>query len=52
MKRIIEDILPAHLGIEYWFWYITWEELERKYPTWQSIEDRELTWDGLETSVT
>ena len=30
IREIIEDILPAHLGIEYVFWYITWEELERK----------------------
>ena len=29
IREIIEDILPAHLGIEYVFWYITWEELER-----------------------
>ena len=26
IREIIEDILPAHLGIEYVFWYITWEE--------------------------
>lgn len=51
MRKIIEDILPPHLEIEYWFWYITWAELEEKFPTWQSIEDRELTWDQLETSV-
>ena len=51
MKKIIEDILPAHLGISYKFWFITWEELEEKFPTWQSIEEKNLTWTGLETSV-
>ena len=48
LKKIIEDILPAHLGIEYWFWYLTWEELERIFASWQDIEDRGLTWSELE----
>ena len=51
LKVIIEDILPTHLGITYHFWYLTWLELERKFPSWKSIEDRDLTWDGLETCV-
>lgn len=51
LKVIIEDILPAHLGIVYKFWFITWEELEEKFPTWQSIEDKRLSWNDLETSV-
>lgn len=51
ISRIIEDILPAHLLVEYVYWYITWEELERKISCWQDIEDRELTWEGLETLV-
>ena len=51
LTRIIEDILPAHLGIEYWFWYLTWGELEQKFSCWQDIEDRGLTWEGLETCV-
>ena len=51
LKKIIEDILPAHLGITYKFWFITWEELEEKFPTWLSIESQGLSWTGLETSV-
>lgn len=51
LKKIIEDILPAHLEIQYLFWYLTWAELERKFPCWQEIEERQLTWDGLETCV-
>lgn len=50
-KRIIEEILPAHVEIEYWFWYLTWAELESKFSCWQEIEDRNLTWEGLETCV-
>lgn len=51
LKKIIEDILPTHLLITYNFWYLTWMELERKFPSWRSIEERDLTWDGLETCV-
>lgn len=51
MKKIIEDILPAHLGITYKFWFLTWEELEVKFPAWQSIEEKKLSWTELETSV-
>lgn len=51
LKKIIEDILPTHLLITYNFWYLTWVELESKFPSWQSIEDRDLTWYGLETCV-
>ena len=51
LKKIIEDILPAHLGIEYDFWYLTWQELEDNFPSWQSIEDMELSWSRLETFV-
>lgn len=28
-RGIIEDILPRRLGIEYRYWYITWETLEK-----------------------
>lgn len=31
LKRIIEDILPPHLDIQYHFWYLTWAELEDKF---------------------
>lgn len=51
LKKIIEDILPAHLGIEYDFWFLTWQELEDNFPSWQSIEDLELSWTQLETFV-
>lgn len=51
LKKIIEDILPAHLGIEYDFWFLTWAELEANFPTWQSIEVRNFTWTELETCV-
>ena len=51
LTKIIEDILPAHLDIQYFFRYLTWEELEKKFSCWREIEDRGLTWDGLETCI-
>jgi len=51
MKKIIEDILPTHLGIEYDFWYLIWRELEANFPSWRSIEDMDLSWTKLETFV-
>ena len=51
IRVIIEDILPAHLVIEYHYWYLTWQQLEQKFSCWQDIEDKALTWYGLETYV-
>ena len=51
LKKIIEDILPTHLGIEYDFWFLTWIELEANFPSWQSIEELDLSWAQLETCV-
>lgn len=52
IARIIEDILPAHVGISYVYWYVSWEQLEEQISSWQDIEDRALTWKELETLVT
>ena len=51
LRRIIEDILPAHLLIQYLFWYVTWEELEDRKLTWQMIRDQEMTWEEFETLI-
>lgn len=51
LKKIIEDILPTHLGIEYDFWYLTWAELEAHFHKWKEIEDPGFTWAQLETCV-
>ena len=51
LTKIVEDILPAHLDIQYFFRYLTWEELEKQFSCWREIEDRGLTWDGLEVCV-
>lgn len=51
LKKIIEDILPTHLGIEYDFWYLTWIELEANFHSWRDIEVKNLSWAKLETCV-
>lgn len=51
LKKIVEDILPAHLAVKYLFWYLTWAELEEQFPSWQQLESQGLTWSELETSV-
>ena len=51
LKKIIEDILPAHLGIEYDFWYLTWAELEAHIHSFREIEEPNFTWKMLETCV-
>ena len=51
IRVIIEVIIPAHLAIQYHYWYLTWQQLEEKFSCWQDIEDKQLTWDGLQTYV-
>ena len=51
MRAIIESILPAHLGIEYVYWYITWALMEARFDTWGDIEALSPTWEELEKMV-
>jgi hypothetical protein len=52
MQKIIEDILPPHLEIEYRLWYLLWRELEGMKLSWAAIEERGLNWGQLEVLVT
>ena len=51
MKAIIESILPAHVLIEYVYWYVTWALMEEKFDTWGDIEAIGPTWEELEKMV-
>ena len=51
LRRIIEDILPCHLQINYVYWYITWGMMEERFPTWGDIEAGGYTWGELEKLV-
>lgn len=52
LKKIIEDILPAHVGINYVYWYMTWGAMEEKYGTWAGVQEGDPTWSELEEPVT
>lgn len=51
LRKIIEDILPPHLDIQYWFRYITWLELAERFAAWEQLENAGLSWERLETYV-
>ena len=51
LKRIIEDILPCHLEVNYVYWYITWQMVEDRFPTWGDLEAGGYSWDALERLV-
>lgn len=51
LKRIIEDILPCHLQVNYVYWYVTWKLVEGRYGTWGGIEEVGPTWDEIENPV-
>jgi len=51
LRAIIEDILPAHLQIQYLFWYVTWRELEEQALSWQSIQESAMTWEEFEVLI-
>lgn len=48
LKETIEEIKPAHLGVDYKFTYTTWSELKQlnwealKLSTWQEVKTREV----------
>lgn len=49
LKANIEAILPAHIGLEYTFQYLTWKLLESY--KWKFRDLDTMTWDELEKSV-
>lgn len=51
LRKIIEDILPCHLDIQYVYWYVTWAMLESKFATWGALEAGRLTWGEIEKLV-
>lgn len=51
IRRIILDILPCHLEVEFYFRYLTWAECERAGFTWADIEAAEHTWESFQLAV-
>lgn len=48
LKTRIEQILPCHLGIEYFIVYITWAQIETWFSSWTELEWACADWDALE----
>ena len=48
LTEAIEKVKPAHLGYEYIFTYMTWDECTRYHKTWTQWEDLNLTWEEFE----
>ena len=51
ISGIILDILPCHLGVEFYFRYLTWSECERAGYTWSQIEAAGYAWDEFQLAV-
>lgn len=43
-KKMLSQIIPAHLVIEYVFTYMTWKEFNSYDKTWKQWEDLRLNW--------
>lgn len=46
IKRIIKEIIPAHLRATFSFTYISWDEIESRGTTWDKISEQ--TWDTMQ----
>ena len=51
IRKIILDILPCHLGVEFYFRYLTWQECEAAGYTWAQVEAAEHTWESFQLAV-
>lgn len=52
VERIILDIIPCHLLVEFYFRYLTWLECETQGFTWRIVEDeKHHTWESFEKAV-
>lgn len=51
IEKIVLDILPCHLEVEFYFRFLTWEECEREEFTWALVEEREYDWDGFQLAI-
>lgn len=51
IEKIVMDILPCHLGVEFYFRFLTWEECEEAEYTWAFVEEQEYDWDGFQRAI-
>lgn len=51
IEKIVMDILPCHLDVEFYFRYLTWEECEQAGYTWGFVEVQEYDWNGFQLAI-
>lgn len=51
IEKIVMDILPCHLGVEFYFRFLTWEECHRAGYTWGFVEEQEYDWEGFQKAI-
>lgn len=51
IRKIVMDILPCHLDVEFYFRFLTWEECEAAEYTWALVEEREYTWEEFQMAI-
>lgn len=51
IEKIVMDILPCHLGVEFYFRFLTWEECHRAEYTWGFVEEQEYDWEGFQKAI-
>lgn len=51
IQKIILDILPCHLEVEFDFRYLTWRICEALEYTWQDVETAEHTWESFSLAL-
>ena len=44
LSKRIEDILPSHLNVSYFFLYPSWNDIESAGLTWGELDALELSW--------
>lgn len=50
-KTIIEEIIPCHLAIDWFFLFMTWSICERKAYTWNRVEEENHSWESFALAV-
>ena len=48
-KEALREIIPAHLGVDFEFTYLVWDELDGAEKTWNWLDEQNFTWDEFET---
>lgn len=51
IEKIVMDILPCHLEVEFYFRYLTWEECEGAGYTWAFVEEQAYDWNGFQLAI-